>query len=84
MPTLPPQRTNIENVVADTSYRLFMDWAAKMSPDADIAEFEKVARKSFRVSLNYMDTMREEILQLQNNIKKFGNLQGRVSVEKGF
>lgn len=70
-------------IIGDISYKLYSDWASRVGADTPVEEFEKMARQSLRAAAAYIDSGGEEMLHMAENFNKFGNLLGKISVEKG-
>lgn len=76
------QTNEIIRTISEISFRLYTDWAAQADPNSPTEEFEKLARKSLWAAAAYVDSG-VELNKMVENMKKFGNLLGKLPVEKG-
>lgn len=75
----------ISQLIGDMSYSLYTKWIADMNPSELTTEvLTSIAAKSAKAATVYIDAVREEMTNASHNLGKYGNLQGKVSVEKAF
>lgn len=76
------QTNEIVRAIGDISFRLYTDWAAQVDPNSPTEEFEKLSRKAMWAAAAFVDSG-QELNKMIENVKKFGNLLGKLPVEKG-